>query len=165
MPSLTRLSPSTIVTSLRGTPSRRAIEVAASGSVGETIAPRTNALGHERSSMNACATTATPTVVAADESDREQADRSDVRPEITERREERRAVEQRREDAEEDELRLELELGHCRDDADREAAEHEQDRIRDPQRRSDREHRRDRDDQCQRDDAVLEVQMHRAILP
>ena len=33
--------------------------------VGETIAPRTNALGHERPSMNACATTATPTVVAS----------------------------------------------------------------------------------------------------
>ena len=63
LPSFTRLSPSTIVTSLRGTPSRRAIDVAASGSVGETIAPRTNALAHERSSMTACATTATPTVV------------------------------------------------------------------------------------------------------
>jgi hypothetical protein len=62
---LTRLSPSTIVTSLRGTPKRRAIEVAARGSVGETMAPSTNALAHERSSMNVCATTATPTVVKA----------------------------------------------------------------------------------------------------
>ena len=63
MPSLTRLSPSTIVTSFRGTPSRRAIAVAAMGSVGETIAPSTKALGQVRPSTNACATTATPTVV------------------------------------------------------------------------------------------------------
>ena len=63
MPSLTRLSPSTIVTSLRGTPKRRAIEVAARGSVGDTIAPRTKALPHENPSMTVCATTATPTVV------------------------------------------------------------------------------------------------------
>ena len=64
VPSLTRLSPSTIVTSLRGTPRRRAIEVAARGSVGETIAPSTNALPHESPSTNVWATTATPTVVA-----------------------------------------------------------------------------------------------------
>ena len=64
MPSFTRLSPSTIETSLRGTPSRRAIAVAASGSVGDTIAPSTNAAGHVSPSTTACATTATPTVVA-----------------------------------------------------------------------------------------------------
>ena len=47
-----------------------------------------------------------------DESDRQQADRPNVRTQVTKRGEERRAVEQRRKDAEEDELRLELELGH-----------------------------------------------------
>jgi hypothetical protein len=60
-----RLSPSTIDTSFRGTPRRRAIEVTAKGSVGETIAPSTNALLQGRPSMNVCATTATPTVVTA----------------------------------------------------------------------------------------------------
>ena len=63
MPSLTRLSPSTIVTSFRGTPSRRAIAVAAIGSVGETIAPSTNAAGQVSPSITSCAITATPTVV------------------------------------------------------------------------------------------------------
>ena len=37
--------------------------VAAIGSVGETIAPSTNAAGQVRPSTTACATTATPTVV------------------------------------------------------------------------------------------------------
>src|SRR5918996_2899231 len=39
--------------------------VAASGSVGETIAPSTNALDQGRPSTSSCATTATPTLVAA----------------------------------------------------------------------------------------------------
>ncbi len=47
----------------RGTAWRRAMAVAATGSVGATIAPRANAAAHERSSITACATTATVTVV------------------------------------------------------------------------------------------------------
>ena len=100
-----------------------------------------------------------------DEADREQPDRPDVRSQVAKRGEEGRAVEERRQHAEEDELRLELELGHPRDDADRQAAEHEQDRIRDAQRRRDREHRRDREDEPQRDESVLDVEMHEPILP
>jgi hypothetical protein len=49
VPSLTRLSPSTIAIARRGTPRRCAIEVAAIGSVGETTAPSTKATDHERS--------------------------------------------------------------------------------------------------------------------
>ena len=63
VPSLTRLSPSTMSISRRGTPSRRPIAVAAIGSVGETTAPRTNASAQPRS-VTSCATTATPTVVS-----------------------------------------------------------------------------------------------------
>jgi hypothetical protein len=48
----------------RGTPRRRAIFVAASGSVGETTAPSTNAALHEKPSIAQCATAATATVVA-----------------------------------------------------------------------------------------------------
>ena len=48
VPSLTRLSPSMIAIGRRGTPRRRPIDVAASGSVGETTAPRTKAVAHER---------------------------------------------------------------------------------------------------------------------
>ena len=48
VPSLTRLSPSTIAIARRGTPSRCAIDVAAIGSVGETTAPSTKPPAHER---------------------------------------------------------------------------------------------------------------------
>ena len=53
MPSLTRLSPSMMATIRRGMPSRRAITVAASGSVGDTTAPSTNADGQVSSFTSA----------------------------------------------------------------------------------------------------------------
>ena len=49
----------------RGTPRRRRISAAASGSVGETIAPSTNATGHDMPSTSAWATTATVHIVAS----------------------------------------------------------------------------------------------------
>ena len=58
-------SPSTIVTIRRGIPTRPAIAVAATGSVGETIAPRTKAAGQDIPSITACATTATASAVAS----------------------------------------------------------------------------------------------------
>ncbi len=64
MPSFTRLSPSISDTIRRGAPSRPAISVAASASVGETTAPSVNATGHERP-IHSCATTATTPIVAA----------------------------------------------------------------------------------------------------
>jgi hypothetical protein len=60
--SLTRLSPSRIVTMRRGTPRRWATVVAAIASVGETIAPRTKAAAHG-SPATACTTAATTKVV------------------------------------------------------------------------------------------------------
>lgn len=54
-----------MVTSRRGALSRRAIAVAAKGSVGETIAPSAKAAAHGRPSTTACMTTATVTVVAS----------------------------------------------------------------------------------------------------
>jgi hypothetical protein len=63
--SLTRLSPSMIVTIRRGTPSRRPIDVAAIGSVGETTAPRTKAADHGIPSTAQWATMPTARVVAA----------------------------------------------------------------------------------------------------
>ncbi|MDQ3957078.1 MAG: hypothetical protein M3273_02025 [Actinomycetota bacterium] len=60
--SLIRLSPSIRVTSRRGTPSSRAIAVAANGSVGETIAPSAKATAQGRS-MSSWPTTATTPVV------------------------------------------------------------------------------------------------------
>ncbi len=61
--SLTRLSPSITFTSRRGAPRRRMIAVAATGSVGETIAPSANAIGQERP-ITSCPSTATEPMVA-----------------------------------------------------------------------------------------------------
>ena len=60
--SLTRLSPSIRLTSRRGAPSPRAIAVAATGSVGETIAPSAKATAQGRP-MSSCPSTPTTQVV------------------------------------------------------------------------------------------------------
>src|SRR6185312_11039029 len=62
--SLTRLSPSRIETSVRGTPNRRITAVAATASVGPTAAPSANAAGQDSIANIECATTATTTAVA-----------------------------------------------------------------------------------------------------
>ena len=54
-----------IETIRRGTASRRAIAVAATGSVGATIAPSANAAAHGSPSTSSCATTATVHIVAS----------------------------------------------------------------------------------------------------
>ena len=61
--SLTRLSPSRIVTTRRGTPSRWKIVVAATASGGATMAPSANAAAQPRPGISAWATTATMIVV------------------------------------------------------------------------------------------------------
>jgi hypothetical protein len=58
-------SPSTTTTTRRGTPSRPAIAVAATGSVGETIAPRMKAASHEKAGIAVCTHTATAPHVAS----------------------------------------------------------------------------------------------------
>ena len=60
--SLTRLSPSRIVTMRRGRPTRRAIVVAATASGGATTAPSANATA-QPTGRTACTSTATPAVV------------------------------------------------------------------------------------------------------
>ena len=79
-----------------------------------------------------------------DEADRQEPDRPHVRPQVAERREERCAVEKRRQHAEEDELRLGLELRHSGHEADGEPAEHQEDRVGSAERGGEREHGRDR---------------------
>ena len=100
-----------------------------------------------------------------DEADREQPDRADIRFQLAERGEEGSAVQERRKHAEEDELRLELDLGHSRDDADREPSENEEDRVRNPESRRQREERRDRGEQAERYDPGLDFEMHPGIVP
>ena len=59
------------MTTRRGTPSRPAIAVAATGSVGDTIAPSTNAAAHDMPGTTAWTHTATATHVAQHEADRQ----------------------------------------------------------------------------------------------
>ena len=60
--SLIRLSPSITLTTRRGAPTRRINAVAATGSVGDTIAPSAKAIGHDMP-ITSCAATATATAV------------------------------------------------------------------------------------------------------
>ena len=63
--SLKRPSPSTTLTWRRGTSSLRMIIAPASGSVGETIAPSTNATSQDMPGMSSCATSATAHIVTS----------------------------------------------------------------------------------------------------
>jgi len=69
MASLTRLSPSSTTSKRLGTPKRWKIAVAATASVGETIAPSTKHAGHDNGmaapAVAQCATTATAPVVTS----------------------------------------------------------------------------------------------------
>ena len=118
------------------------IAVAAIGSVGETTAPRTNAAAHGSPGTISCATTATTTIVRSTRPDREQPDRPQVRAQVAQRREEGGSVEQQRQHADEHEVGWEVDLGQAGHEAEREPAEHEDDRIRDPQLRREHQHRR-----------------------
>ena len=159
MPSLTRLSPSITDVTFRGTPRRRAIVVAASGSVGETMAPSANAAAHGRPAIAACATTATATVVRSTSAIALSVIGAQVRAQVAQRREVRRVEQQRRQEDEEDELRLELDVGHAGREADEAAADHEQDRVRHVEDARQRRQRRDRDQQEEDDELGV---LHRA---
>ena len=130
MASLMSPSPSITTTTRRGTPSRPAIDVAASGSVGATTAPRMNASCQERPATTSCATSATPPIVANTSPIGEHADRCRVRTELAQRGVEGGRVEQRRQERDEDEIRRQLDVRHPREQADDEPADDEQDRIR-----------------------------------
>ena len=58
-------SPSTSIPTRSGTCMRLKVACAATGSVGATTAPSTNAAGHERPSISSCAATATAPIVAS----------------------------------------------------------------------------------------------------
>ena len=91
-----------------------------------------------------------------DETDREQPHRPQVRAQVAQRREERGSVEEERQHTDgEDEIGRQVELGQARDEAEREAAAHEQDRVRDAQLRHEHEHRRARRQQHEQADEVV----------
>ena len=139
----------------RGRPSRVAIAVAAVGSVGETIAPRTNATGHEMPGMSSCATTATSTIVRSTRPTASSDDRLQVRPELPQRGEEGRAVQERRQDGDEDEVRRQLDRRDPGHEPEREPTDHEQDRVRDADSLGDDDQRCRRDEQEEKDEGCL----------
>ena len=96
--SLTSDSPSSIVTTRRGRPIRRAMAVAATASGGATTAPRANAAANGTGSSHQVSRP-TPTRGEDDQPDRQEPDRPAVRPEVDQRGADRRGVQQRRQQA------------------------------------------------------------------
>ncbi len=146
--SLTRLSPSITLTSRRGTPSWRVIAVAATGSVGETIAPSANATAQGRP-ISSWPTTATAQVVSSTspiEVSDSAAGVGAQRPQVGE---ERRHVEQRRQEDHQHQVGVELDVGDAGQVAERDRPEHEHDRVRDAEQPRDHAQRRDRDAQAE----------------
>ncbi len=125
--SLSRLSPSRMVTTRRGMPTRRAIEVAATASGGATTAPSANATAGS-TGVSHQVISPMPKRGEDDQPDRQQRDRAPVAVEVDQRGADRRRVEQRREEAEEHDLRVELDVQHVRDVRDAEAHDHQQQR-------------------------------------
>ena len=121
-------------TTRRGAPTRRAISVAASASVGETIAPSVNALGPREAADRGVRDNRDAARRRGDEADREQRDRAEVRPQVAEPGEERGRVEERRQDRDEDEIRRQLQVRQPGHEAEQQAADDEQDRDRQPTR-------------------------------
>ena len=147
VPSLTRLSPSISDTIRRGAPSRDAISVAASASVGDTIAPSVNATAHGRP-IPACATTATAVIVAA------------TRPRASNMIEERAGIQERRKHRHQHDLRRERDLRQPRDEPHRDPAQHEQDRQGQPERRRERKQRPHRYQKPEELEILMSAEMH-----
>ena len=130
MPSLIRLSPSTIEMIRCGTPRL----AARSRSRPRDRWGRRSRRGRTRAPSRSPARSARPRDAdhrRQDEPDREQRDRADVPPKLAKRREERGRVQERRQQDEQHQIRLELDLGRVRHEAQRRASDREQDRIRD----------------------------------
>ena len=127
-------------------PTRPAISVTASASVGETIAPSVNATAHARPSQ-LVRDGGDAGHRRADEADGEQRDRPQVRAQVAQRGEERRRVEKRRQQRDEDDVRRQHELRQPGHEAERDAAGDEQHGYRQPQHGREREQRAERDEQ------------------
>ena len=118
--SLTRLSPSRITITRRGTGSRDTIAAAATASGGETIAPSATATAHGMPGKSARAVMATAAVVASTSPIASSPIGATVRAEVAQRREERRRPQHRRQEDEEDEVRIQLRDRDARQEPDEE---------------------------------------------
>ena len=138
------------------------IAVAAIGSVGETTAPSTNAAAHGKTGDDLVGDDGDDDHRQEHEADREQPDRPEVRAQVAQRGEERGSVEERRQYADEHEVGRQVELGQAGHEAEREPAEHEQDRIWNPELRDEHQHRGACDEQHEQGHEVLVAQVDQA---
>jgi hypothetical protein len=83
------------------------------------------------------------------EPDRVQADPAQVRPQVAQRREVGRVEQERRQEDQEDEIRVELDLRHAGHEPDKAPGHHQQDRVGDPERAGQHRHRGDGHEQEQ----------------
>ncbi len=96
------------------------------------------------------------------EPDREEPYRPEIRAQILERGEEGGAVEERRQDADEDEVGRQVDLRQAGREAECEPAEDEQDRIRDPKLRDEHQHPCHRRQEHQQAEEVVVVEVDQA---
>jgi hypothetical protein len=116
---------------------------AASGSVGETIAPRTKATSQGRPGTSVCAAQATAHIGREHQPDRAERERAQVGPKVAEVRIDRRAVEKRRQEDDQHDLGVEPHLGQAGNESEYGAADNEHDRIRHGQLAGERAQARD----------------------
>ena len=93
-----------------------------------------------------------------DQAEGEQPDGPGVAPQLVEVGEERRRVQERREEDQQDEVGVQLDVGHAGREAERRAAQHQQDRIGDPDPAGDHRQHRNRQEQPEQDE--LGVRLH-----
>ncbi len=129
--SFTRLSPSRTVTICRGRRTRRAIAVAATASGGDTIGPEDEGRGPRHAGHERHDDRRDGRGRRDDETDGEERDRDEVRAEVAPRGEVARRVEDRREEEQEDELRIERHGRQARHERDGHPPDDEKDRVRD----------------------------------
>jgi hypothetical protein len=94
------------------------------------------------------------------EPDCEQADRSGVFAQVAERGEERRSVEEWRQNCDQHEIRWKLDLWDAGHEAQAQASDHEQDRVGDPHQLGDDQEQRDRDQDCGENETLVGRKRH-----
>ena len=123
-------SPWTSSRTRSGTRTLEKVATAATASVGATAAPSMNAAGHGRPSTHSWAATATALIVTSTSASASPPERAALGAQLARRRVPARGQQQRRDEDQQHDVRVELDLRHPRHEGQPEAAEHEHDRIR-----------------------------------
>ena len=147
--SLTRLSPSISVTIRRGAPSLGGRSPGRERVRWRHDGPERKGRRPGKPSISAWAATATAEV-EDHEADRDHRDAARVGPQLAKVGEERRHVQEGRQEQDEHELRIELHVRDPGDEADRKAAQHQQDRVGDAEQPGQHAERRDRHQQAEK---------------